>query len=488
MVEKAAEGSGFEERMKVAEVAYDYFIEGASDEEIRERHGGISAATLSRRLKQARELVREVRSLDLSPDEEVALYERVTLTKVAARLRDRLNSLGAGLRSVVVVRGDSNPSSDQSYETPDTPVNRYIRINRVGRHAARLIAQDLKTLMSNDSEVRIAVNYGYSVRWACRHLAPLLAENLRESNRLALTALSGLFWPPTEKPWAAAEKDFHVCSANSNAELLASSLREPGAATIHRMRVPAFVHESVQGNDNAQNVMQAFFNRDPGYRCVFGQRPVFPINLQVREYLDKRREEFDALPDTDPDELHYGSLLRNHIIITGLSALQREAGVLKFAEETLQSQVEDAVKGGQVVGDLCNHMFDKEGYVSRDENSVIGRANRGMVGLFPEDLTEFSALNRANSAGGVVLVCGGIKKAQALFIALTKFRAANAVVMDSNAAYGLYDLCGIKNERRDDFASLQAQHRGGSGGVVSVRVAEPTPKRAQARRKREDER
>lgn len=450
-------------------MAQQHFVERMSYNEIAQMHG-VSVATVSRRLAEAKDsgFVQEVRRV-LPPDELAErLYRYVTFNKIAQRLLEALNRAGAGLKEVVVTAGDANPAN----ETPEDRERErgHPRIARVGLHGSRLLLQQLKALLAKKEHVRVGLNWGYAVQMLCAQFRKCIDEDLRNTapSRIEFSALCGWFWIDCDPDIEKARRSW-LSSAAMNAQNLADCFEHHKDIQVHLVRVPALISEEMFNNerprlDQTREVMQQFCSSDPGYRHLYGEKPIFPTTAAAQAYLSERWMQRGA------DRKRFGTILQHDLLLTGLSSLKKTAGFVHLAPGDLRNKVDRFKNEFHACGDVASHIFtESEKTIARlDDPSFpdIGAENARVLSLWPEDLTQVANLHRGENEaepGGVIVLSCGQEKAKALLVALTNLQIANYVVIDTNLAWKLYEHLGMADKREKDFSTVQLWDTAGNG-------------------------
>ncbi len=445
-------------------IAQQSYVEKMTSNEIAEANN-VSLATVSRRLSEAKALGFVQETCRIVPPEGYSepFYQRLNYHAVGQRLMQELNKKGAGLRSMVVTRGDSDPGR----ETPDTAANQWPRISRVAYHAARLLAEQMTLLKEerakNEPErrkLRIGVNWGYSVQWLCKRFHDWCDQDLSATSpeEIEFSALTGLFWVDS-KQVVLARRSWEVSSA-ANAQLLAGAFSRSQEMQVRLVRAPAFLSEALVNEDgslraNDPQLLQDFFKADPGYSAVYGTKPICPTGEEARAYLDERW----AMHKQEPMDNRFGDILKHDFLLTSMSALETHASLTRFMEPEIgQGGLEKFRDKDDACGDIASHVFTKDGLLPRRGDSrykKIGALNCRMLSLWPEDLRDVAEVHREKNAqaGGTILMSSDHRKAQPLYIALTKLHIANDVIIDANLAWKMYELLGIGEKQRvEDFS------------------------------------
>ncbi|MBP8130949.1 MAG: winged helix-turn-helix transcriptional regulator [Candidatus Hydrogenedentes bacterium] len=452
-------------------MAQQHFVERLSYSEIAQMHG-VSVATVARRLADAKEkgYVQEVRRVLPPPEYVEQLYRNITFKKISGELLRELNRAGAGLKDVVVTAGDANPAVETADEQESE--RGHPRITRVGLHGARLFQQQLKALLEEKQHVRIGLNWGYAVQMLCSQFQTLIDEGLHKCDaaRLEFSALCGWFWidcdPDIERwrrSWAA--------SAAMNAQILAECFQEHDKMQVHLVRVPALISEEMFHRerelgrlDLTREVLMGICSSDRGYAHLYGEKPIFPTTASAHAFLNERWMQRGA------DKKRFGSILDHDILLTGLSSLKTTAGFVHLANCELRDRIEDYKTQFRACGDIASHIFTDSETIARLEDPSfpqIGEVNGRVLSLWPEDLKQVANLHRDENAaapGGVIVLSCGQEKAKALYMALTRHKIANYIVIDTNLAWKLYEELGMTARRERDFSTAELWDFGGADG------------------------
>ncbi len=436
--------------------SYLYYIEKKTCQEIADMYD-VSLATVSRRLADAKKQGFIRKTCSIIPPEEFkdSFYKYVTFNAVSDRLKNRLNEKKAGIRRLIVVPGDRDPSQ----ETPDTENNDWPRAQRVAYHAARLLAEQLTILRQKQGTVNIALNWGYNVQWVCKHFFDHCTDDLRTlpPEALTLSGLMGLFWVGCDSPAevALARRSWEV-SAAANVQLLANAFDAAREIPVRLIRAPALLSKDLLNRKGdltpqTRKTLEIFFHADPGYYTLYGTKPICPTSEEAEQYLERRWK------TQGKDVGQYGNILSQDILLTGMSALG-DGGLVQFIKPELTfTAIRRFRDKDGACGDVANHIFTKDGYIPRigdAEHKTLGALNSRVLSLWAEDLRDVAERHRENNSqeGGVILVSSGHEKAHPLYVALTKLHIANEVIIDSNMAYKLYDSLEIDEEtRKMDF-------------------------------------
>ncbi|HNT88903.1 MAG TPA: hypothetical protein PKL84_13655, partial [Candidatus Hydrogenedentes bacterium] len=247
-----------------------------------------------------------------------------------------------------------------------------------------------------------------------------------------------------------------VSSSAVNAQRLVQAFRHQEDMRVHLIRVPAIIGKEMFESerrrlDMTREVLQNFCKSDPGYRYLYGDKPIFPTTAQAEAYLSERW----LRRGTDPGQ--FGTILEQDFLLTGLSSLDKTAGFVHLSDLALDKQVEYFRERFHASGDVASHIFTEDSKIPRLDHPAhpeIGAENARVLSLWPEDLTQCADLHRATPGGVIVLSCGQ-KKAHALLIALTGLQIANYVVIDTNLAWKLYEHMGMINEQERDFSTVE---------------------------------
>jgi DNA-binding transcriptional regulator LsrR (DeoR family) len=445
---------------------YLYYIEKQNFQQISDA-AGISIATVSRRLKEAKEcgFIKETFSFVLPDQYRNNFIENVTFPAISGRLLEEFSRKNAGLRKIIVVAGDRNPAK----EVPDTVQNGFPRAQRVATHAAWLLAEQTKALLNKKPKIQVGVNWGYTVQRVCNHFKDWCDQELKQisPDNIALSGLTGLFWVDSEdKSKQALFRRAWSNSSSVNVEILAGSFENGTKIPIRIVRSPAFLSQSLLKNlkvkvelsKETEYILGTVFQADPGYNTLYGHKPVVPTDKSVGTFLNERWEAYTHkdLPEKSEKGLmnQYGTILDHDILVTSMSALTSDSGLVEFISPDVN--IEKLRDEYDACGDVANHIFTKDGSYPRGrlKRNDLEQFNARILSLWPEDLRDVSQLHREtnSSEGGVILVSSGKDKAESLCVALTKLNIANYLVIDTNMAWAMYDELGINKEVKDkDF-------------------------------------
>lgn len=461
-------------------MAYRHYVEGLSQQEIANIHG-TSVATVSRRLTGALRNGYVHTTVRITPPAEYheEMLRWIEHPKISTRLLGALNSLGAGLRKVSVCTGDIPPD----IERPDAPDNDYRRLKRVAAHAAkRLTAQLLelhnarpKNTEGSPVRLRIGINWGYTMLHVSNEFLANADDALGEIDHVSIGGLCGPFWTNSER-FPEFERMTTETGCSTCVQNLSKALPNDPARFEHRIRIPAFLGEELFPQDEpdfdpheASGIIRQLCHSDPAYSSLYGDKPIFPTTEKVDDFIKDRWDRFDEMSEADHQKL-YGSVLRYDLLLTGLSSLDPDASMKRVLTPTDAANLELAIQEEDLCGDIAGHVFDRQGRVFRQGDRRprgIGNLNSRVTGLWPEDLAQVAKRHQGKPAGGVILVSAGRRKAEALLIATTVLGVANEIVIDTNLAWGLYDLLGLESERDEDFAN-----HGGASLATKVDIQE----------------
>lgn len=453
-------------------MAYKHHVEEIPYEDIAKAYG-VSVATVSRRVSEAERLGYVETRATITPPEGYHDQVRrwVTHERIAERLLEKLK-ISAGVRRVIVCSGDIPPGT----EIPDSAENNYPRLRRIGLHGALRMLEQVKLLDEErhkeaDREengkprrLRIGVNWGWNMLRLSEQFKAYADDDIKGMGRVSVSGLSGQFWSSDEKYPDLARRSWES-SSSACAENLFRAFNQEGHNHIHRVRVPSFLTSELLAmfqkdaktkKPTLEDFMQEFCRTDPGYRSMFGSKPIFPSTADVRRFVNDRWKSFEEMEESEHQD-QFGSILRYDLLVTGMSALQGDASLLAYV-----SQFEDIGKlreDDALCGDIAGHMFTNEGGVPRlddEEHPWAGKINALALALWPEDLIQVADRHRNAPVGGTMVVCAGQRKAKALHVALTKLHVANEIVIDTNLAWALYPQLDVsKEDREKDFAPLR---------------------------------
>jgi len=445
---------------------YLYYIEKQNFQQIADA-SGISIATVSRRLKEAKELgfIRETFSFVLPDQYKNNFFENVTFPTISNRLLEEFGRKNAGIRKIIVVAGDRNPAK----EVPDTIQNGFPRAQRVATHAAWLLAEQTKALLYTKPKIQIGVNWGYTVQRVCNHFINWCDQELKQvsPDYIALSGLTGLFWVDSEdKSKQALFRQAWSSSSSVNVETLARAFKNGSEIPIRIVRSPAFLSQSLLKNLNVkfelsnetEYILGTVFQADPGYNTLYGHKPVVPTDKSVGTFLNERWEAYthkDLPEKLEKEHMNqYGTILDHDILVTSMSALTSDSGLVEFISPDVD--IERLRDQHDACGDVANHIFTKDGRFPRGrlKRNDLEHFNARILSLWPEDLRDVAKLHSENNSreGGVILVSSGKDKAESICVALTKLNIANYLVIDTNMAWAMYDELGIDKEVKDkDF-------------------------------------
>lgn len=445
--------------LEILVMAQLHFVEGLNYSEIANLHG-VSVATVSRRIKEAREggYVVETRRV-VPPTEEIerAMYDHVTFERVGQHLLEALNERDAGLRRVIVVAGDLPFSVDDIAERERNSGRQ--RTTRVGKHAAALMAQQIDEMRKKRECLRIGVNWGPSVQMACKHFQEFAPANLLDMDNVTVSALSGLFWVDSNRTEQDRRNDLErmrrswSVSATANAQMLIKAFPKSCDKGTYFIRLPALISEMTYQKELprihvTRDVLKNFCAADPGYRFLYGNKPIFPSAKEAEDFLSRRSRSYL----TDVEE--YGTILQHDILISGLSSLSSSAAFVHVGGPEFQKRIVHYREAYNACGDVASHIFTESGKIPRKDDPdcpEIGPDNARVLSLWPEDLMQVADLHRHSGPGGTIIVASGAKKARALMVAVTKLRVANYVVIDTNLAFKLYEELGLLHMRDEDL-------------------------------------
>jgi DNA-binding transcriptional regulator LsrR (DeoR family) len=192
---------------------------------------------------------------------------------------------------------------------------------------------------------------------------------------------------------------------------------------------------------------------------VYGNKPVFPKTRDVQGYLQRREKALGHMSEQDYQE-EFGNIMRYDLLISGMSALEGEASIVKYYTTEEGGNLEARIAEENVCGDLASHLLTEDGSIPRRGDADCPWAadmNSRALSLWPEDLAQVAQIHRDRDMGGTLLVCSGQQKAKPLLVALTKLHAANEICVDTNLAWKLLTLLGVDEDQLfDSFSSLQA--------------------------------
>lgn len=446
--------------------AHRHFVEGLTQQEVAALHQ-TSLATISRRIAEAEKKNYVRKRVWIVPPEgyEEKLLEWTDHLAIGNRLLEALNERGAALRAVRVVTGDV----PTDLERPDAETD-YRRLKRVTAYAARLVADQLTELDrirpkkkdGRPERLRLGIGSGKTMLRLSEAFADQRHGGLRSLRRISIGGLHGPAWLDSEREPELAQTamnvDCGVCVRN-----LSAAFSQDQDLYQHRIRIPAYLTDELfdpalagSDSDNAITVIQRFFQSDPAYRSLFGDKPIFPSSGEVAEFVKRRAESLKSLKESEHQRL-FGSILRYDMIVTGVGTLDADSTLLRSLTPGDRKTFAKELKRRSLCGNIAEHMFDNKGRVWRHgdgESSVASNYNSRLVGIWPEDLTSIADRHRSQVAGGVLMVAASAAKAEPLLVAATEHRVANEIVIDSNIAWQLYTFLGLEAHRDIDFVSL----------------------------------
>ena len=145
----------------------------------------------------------------------------------------------------------------------------------------------------------MGINWGWTMYHLSRQFKELADKKFKEMERVTVSGLSGIFWADS-RDLTFSERSWQT-SSSACAQFLFDSLAEEESNYVHRIRVPAFLSEDLlkthldsRHRDGATtaDILRMFCYSDPGYRSVYGSKPVFPSTAEVETFVS------DYLADT----------------------------------------------------------------------------------------------------------------------------------------------------------------------------------------------
>jgi hypothetical protein len=418
--------------------AYEGEVYGLTLQQLGEKYGNKSPATVARWQAKAKEKGYVQRKLVLNiPDE----YKQSFLMHLTHRtIEERLiktfrEKYGSKLRGITVVPSElSGPDSERVGSTPATAA-------AVAFHTAGQLRHDIHVFRrdKNKTDINIGLNHGYLIHETCQCLKDTWADKDLQRTTVRLSALSGVH--TVEPKWdPELARNAWRLSSTANCDALADAFHSN--ITIDRINMPAqLTDRGTRGftEEERQLLSSYLMPADHAYRHLFGNRPVFATGKEVTEYRKRRK---------DPQEQECGHFLDLDIAVTGLSALEHTAGYRAYMSPELQQRVEQLAEEKLVSGEVAGHVFMPDGSIPRRDHSkygnVMGTLNSLRVGLWPEDFMDLAQKKQDAEAGGVLMCCSGKQKAAPLFVVLTSgMELVNHAIIDMDIAEEFYKKLGL---------------------------------------------